>query len=195
MDLTPPMSICVGRRKLVLEQRVAQPSGIWASAGVPLPLPPLLTAFPGFWFFCGPGIHPRKDNIKSPVSAKRCVGGKESEKMNACPEESHFPACCCNRHSSRGGRKRTEAPPARGYQHRRRIRHFIMNSFPPLSICHIHFFASIRLWRCPHLTPHHHVWLRALSIFGTIHQHRALNYCNYIPVTSGENWSVSMLNF
>lgn len=86
-------------------EHLAQPSGIWASFGVPGPLPPLLLiAFPGFWFFCSTDIHPRKDNIETTMSTKACVGGKESEKINVCPEELHFLALCCCRDSSRGER-------------------------------------------------------------------------------------------
>lgn len=40
------------------------------------------------------------------LSTKQRVGGEESEKINVCPEESHFPAlrCCCD--SSRGERRK-----------------------------------------------------------------------------------------
>lgn len=83
---------------------LAQPSGIWVSLGVPVPLPPLLhIAFPGFFVFCT-DIHPRKDNIESTMSTKHCVGGKESEKI-VCPEELHFPARCCCHDSSRGKKR------------------------------------------------------------------------------------------
>lgn len=166
-------------------EHLAQPSGIWASFGVPGPLPPLLLiAFPGFWFFCSTDIHPRKDNIETTMSTKACVGGKESEKINVCPKELHFPALCCCRDSSRGERgkkKETQMKTKAGLDQTTwcklimNLVFFFGNFF--FSICHIHFFASITPWDCPHLTVPllHQAWLWAHSIFGTIHQHVALN--------------------
>lgn len=165
-------------------EHLAQSSGIWASFGVLVPLPPLLLiAFPGFWFFCSTDIHPRKDNIETTMSTKHCVGGKESEKINVCPEELHFPALCCCRDSSRGERKQKKKDEDRSVRWSATWCKMIMNLFffsLPFSIRHIHFSASISPRDCPHLTLPllHQAWLWAHSIFGTIHQHVALNYCN-----------------
>lgn len=65
--------ICKEYKASPWAEHLAQPSGIWASFGVAVPLPPLLLiAFPGFWFFCGTGIHPRKDNIETTVYKAAC---------------------------------------------------------------------------------------------------------------------------
>lgn len=138
-------------------ERLAQPSGIWASFGIPVPLPPLLLiAFPGLWFYCGTDIHPRKDNIET-MSTKHCVGGKESEKMNVCPEELHFPALGCCRDSARGERKKAKGQWWR--PKREVISHMVRDDnelvfffFPSPSVIPISLHPSVpetaHIWRC-----------------------------------------------
>lgn len=46
-------------------------------------------------------IHPTKDNIRTLMSTNRDAGGMKSQKINVCPEESHFPPSHCNCCSSR----------------------------------------------------------------------------------------------
>lgn len=181
------MSICEESTKLALEQSTWLSLQEYGQAfGIPGPLPPLLLiAFPGFWFFCSTDIHPRKDNIETTMSTKACVGGKESEKINVCPEELHFPALCCCHDSSRGERGEKKKRDTDEDQSRTWWNYVVqadnelvfLGEFFFFSICHIHFSASITPWDCPHLTVPllHQAWLWAHSIFGTIHQHVALN--------------------
>lgn len=101
------MSICVENTKLALEQST------WLSLqeyGRALASPCLSHLSSLLHFHSSDSSAAQTSIPGKTISRLLClqssVGGKESEKINVCPEELHFPALCCRRDSSRRKRKK-----------------------------------------------------------------------------------------